>query len=60
LLLVVDAEMIAAGIGFLILSAADLMQTKKLRVGLIALSLPGLSFNWLFLRIEKSSLPWRP
>jgi NitT/TauT family transport system permease protein len=62
LLLVVAAEMIAAdaGIGFLILTAADLMQTKRLMVGLITLSLLGLSFNWLFQRIEKRCLPWRP
>jgi ABC-type nitrate/sulfonate/bicarbonate transport system permease component len=58
----VAAEMIAAdaGIGFLILIAADLMQTKRLMVGLITLSLQGLSFNWFFQRIEKRCLPWRP
>lgn len=62
LLLVVAAEMIAAdaGIGFLILTAADLMQTKKLMVGLITLSLLGLSFNGLLQRIERRCLPWKP
>jgi NitT/TauT family transport system permease protein len=62
LLLVVAAEMIAAdaGIGFLILTAADLLQTKKLMVGLITLSLLGLSFNGLLQRIEKRCLPWKP
>jgi ABC-type nitrate/sulfonate/bicarbonate transport system permease component len=49
-----------AGSGFLILTAADLLQTKRLRVGLISLSVLGFSFNWLFQRIEKRCLPWRP
>jgi taurine transport system permease protein len=62
LLVVVAAEMIAAdaGNGFLILTAADLMQTKRLMVGLTTLSVLGPSFNWLFQRIEKRCLPWRP
>ena len=62
LLLVVAAEMIAAdaGLGFLILTAADLMQTKRLMVGLITLSLLGLWFNWLFQKLEKRCLPWKP
>jgi NitT/TauT family transport system permease protein len=62
LLLVVAAEMIAAdaGIGFLILTAADLMQTKRLMVGMITLSGLGLSFNWLFQRLERRCLPWKP
>jgi len=62
LLLVVAAEMVAAdaGIGFMILSAADLMQTKKLMVGLIILSLLGIFFNWLFQKLENIFIPWKP
>jgi NitT/TauT family transport system permease protein len=61
LLLVVAAEMVAAdaGIGFMILTAADLMQTKKLMVGLIILSLLGIFFNWLFQRLEHFFIPWK-
>ena len=46
LLLVVTAEMIAAdkGIGFLILSSADLMQTTRLLFGIMVLSGMGISF----------------
>jgi len=61
LLLVVAAEMVAAdaGIGFMILTAADLMQTKKLMVGLIILSLLGIFFNWLFKKLERVFIPWK-
>jgi NitT/TauT family transport system permease protein len=61
LLLVVAAEMVAAdaGIGFMILTAADLMQTKKLMVGLIILSLLGIFFNWLFQKLEILFIPWK-
>jgi len=61
LLLVVAAEMVAAdaGIGFMILTAADLMQTKKLMVGLIILSLLGIFFNWLFQKLERLFIPWK-
>jgi len=61
LLLVVAAEMVAAdaGIGFMILTAADLMQTKKLMVGLIILSLLGIFFNWLFQKLEHFLIPWK-
>lgn len=61
LLLVVAAEMIAAdaGIGFMILTAADLMETKKLMVGLIILSLLGIFFNWLFKKLEHLFIPWK-
>jgi len=61
LLLVVAAEMVAAdaGIGFMILSAADLMETKKLMVGLVLLSLLGIFFNWLFKRLERVAIPWK-
>ncbi len=61
LLLVVAAEMVAAdaGIGFMILTAADLMQTKKLMVGLLILSLLGIFFNWLFQKLERFFIPWK-
>jgi NitT/TauT family transport system permease protein len=61
LLLVVAAEMVAAdaGIGFMILTAADLMQTKKLMAGLLLLSLLGLFFNWLFQKLERWIVPWK-
>jgi len=61
LLLVVAAEMVAAdaGIGFMILTAADLMETRKLMVGLVLLSLLGIFFNWLFKRLETILIPWK-
>jgi NitT/TauT family transport system permease protein len=61
LLLVVAAEMVAAdaGIGFMILTAADLMETKRLMVGLIILSLLGIFFNWLFQKLEHIFIPWK-
>ncbi len=61
LLLVVAAEMIAAdaGIGYLILTAADLMQTKKLMVGIGMLSGLGISFNWLLGKLERLLIPWK-
>ena len=61
LLLVVAAEMVAAdaGIGFMILTAADLMETKKLMVGLITLSFLGIFFNWLFKKLEHLFIPWK-
>ena len=62
LLLVVASELVAAdaGIGFMILTAADLMQTKKLMVGLVVLSLLGIFFNWLFQKLERLFIPWKP
>ena len=61
LLLVVAAEMVAAdaGIGFMILTAADLMETKRLMVGLLLLSLLGIFFNWLFQKLEGIFIPWK-
>ncbi len=61
LLLVVTAEMIAAdkGIGFLILSAADLMQTPRLLFGILVLSLMGISFAWILEKLERKLVPWR-
>ena len=61
LLLLVAAEMIAAnsGIGFLILNAQNLMETTKLMVGIVLLSLLGLASHWLLVRLERTALPWR-
>ena len=61
LLLVVTAEMIAAdkGIGFLILSSADLMQTTRLLFGIMVLSGMGISFAWVLDKLERMLLPWR-
>jgi NitT/TauT family transport system permease protein len=61
LLLLVAAEMVAAdaGLGFMILTAADLMQTKRLFFGLILLSLLGVFFNWLFQKMEHLLVPWK-
>jgi len=61
LLLVVTAEMVAAesGIGFLILSSADLMQTDRLLFGIMILSVLGLLFNWGLNSMEKILIPWK-
>ena len=61
LLLVVTAEMIAAdkGIGFLILSSADLMQTTRLLFGIMVLSGMGISFAWVLDKLERIWVPWR-
>lgn len=61
LLLLVAAEMIAAqsGIGFLILNAQNLMETTRLMVGIVLLSLLGLASNWLLVRLERVALPWK-
>jgi len=61
LLLVVTAEMIAAesGVGFLILSAADLMQTTRLLFGIMLLSGLGLFLSWLLERLERKLIPWK-
>ena len=62
LLLLVAAEMIAAqsGIGYLILNAQNLMETTKLMVGIVLLSLLGLASHWLLVRLERAALPWKP
>jgi NitT/TauT family transport system permease protein len=61
LLLVVSAELIAAdaGLGFMILNAADLLQTEDLMVGLVVLSLLGLVFNALISWAERAVIRWR-
>lgn len=61
LLLLVAAEMIAAssGIGFLILNAQNLMETTRLMVGIVLLSVLGLASHWLLARLERLALPWR-
>jgi ABC-type nitrate/sulfonate/bicarbonate transport system permease component len=61
LLLLVAAEMIAAasGIGFLVLNAQNLMETTKLMVGIVLLSLLGVCSHWLLTRLERAVIPWR-
>lgn len=61
LLLVVTAEMIAAdsGIGFMILSAADLMRTTQLMFGIAILSVLGLAAARLFDWLERRLIPWK-
>jgi ABC-type nitrate/sulfonate/bicarbonate transport system permease component len=61
LLLLVAAEMIAAnsGIGFLVLNAQNLMQTTRLMVGIVLLSLLGLASHALLTRLERLALPWK-
>jgi NitT/TauT family transport system permease protein len=61
LLLLVAAEMIAveSGIGFLVLHAGNLMQTTKLMVGIVVLSLLGVLSHWGLGRLERLALPWR-
>lgn len=61
LLLVVSAELIAAdsGLGFLILNAADLLQTEDLMVGLATLSLLGILFNAGLAWLERRIVRWK-
>ncbi|MBI2016079.1 MAG: ABC transporter permease [Candidatus Rokubacteria bacterium] len=61
LLLLVAAEMIAAnaGIGFLVLHAQNLMETTKLMVGIVLLSLLGIVSHWLLVRLERLAIPWK-
>jgi len=61
LLLLVAAEMIAveSGIGFLVAHAGNIMQTTKLMVGLVVLSLLGVLSHWGLGRLERLALPWR-
>jgi NitT/TauT family transport system permease protein len=61
LLLLVAAEMIAAnaGIGFLVLHAQNLMETTKLMVGIVLLSVLGVATHWLLVWFERAAIPWR-
>jgi ABC-type nitrate/sulfonate/bicarbonate transport system permease component len=61
LLLLVAAEMIGAeqGIGFLVTQAGNLMQTTKLMVGIVVLSVLGLLSHWALAGLERLSIPWR-
>ena len=61
LLLLVAAEMIGAesGIGFLVLQAGNLMETTKLMVGIVVLSLLGVLSHWALTRLERLVIPWR-
>jgi len=61
LLLLVAAEMIAAkeGVGAMILHYGDLMLTTKLMVGVLVLSLLGLTFNRILEWLEHRLIPWK-
>jgi len=61
LLLLVAAEMIAAdsGIGFLVLQAGNLMETTRLMVGIVVLSLLGVLSHWALTWLERLVIPWR-
>jgi ABC-type nitrate/sulfonate/bicarbonate transport system permease component len=61
LLLLVAAEQIAAdaGIGFLILQSGNLMETTKLMVGIVVLSLPGVLSHWALGGLERAVIRWR-
>ena len=61
LLLLVAAEIINAkrGLGAMINSAGDLMQTTKLMVGLVVLSLLGLASAWGLAALERWLIPWK-
>ena len=61
LLLLVAAEMIAveSGIGFLVLHAGNVMETTKLMVGIVVLSLLGVASHWMLTRLERVVVPWR-
>jgi ABC-type nitrate/sulfonate/bicarbonate transport system permease component len=61
LLLLVAAEMIGAetGIGFLVLQAGNLMETTRLMVGIVVLSLLGVLSHWALTWLERLVIPWR-
>jgi ABC-type nitrate/sulfonate/bicarbonate transport system permease component len=61
LLLLVAAEMIGAesGIGVLVLQAGNLMETTKLMVGIVILSLLGVLSHWSLTRLERLVIPLR-
>ncbi len=61
LLLLVTSEMIAAnsGVGSMILRYGNLMMTMNLMVGVMLLSVLGLSFNRLLEWLERKLLPWK-
>jgi NitT/TauT family transport system permease protein len=61
LLLLVAAEQIAAdaGIGFLILQSGNLMETTRLMVGIVVLSLLGVLSTWGLAGLERLVIRWR-
>jgi ABC-type nitrate/sulfonate/bicarbonate transport system permease component len=61
LLLLVAAEQIAAdaGIGFLILQSGNLMETTRLMVGIVVLSLLGVASYWALGALERAVIRWR-
>ena len=50
---------VESGIGFLVLHAGNLMQTTKLMVGIVVLSLLGVLSHWSLGRLERLAIPWR-
>jgi ABC-type nitrate/sulfonate/bicarbonate transport system permease component len=61
LILMVAAEMIGAneGIGTLVLTAGNLMQTDKLMAGIVAISILGLAIGAAITWLERRLLGWR-
>jgi ABC-type nitrate/sulfonate/bicarbonate transport system permease component len=61
LILVVSAEMIGAnvGIGALLITAGNLMQTDQLMAGIVAISVLGLLIGACISRLERRLLAWR-
>jgi len=59
--LIAEAEQIAAdaGIGFLILQSGNLMETTKLMVGIVVLSLLGVLSHWGLSGLERAVIRWR-
>jgi ABC-type nitrate/sulfonate/bicarbonate transport system permease component len=61
LILMVAAEMIGAnvGIGTLVLTSGNLMQTDKLMAGIVAISILGLAIGAVIGALERTLLRWR-
>jgi ABC-type nitrate/sulfonate/bicarbonate transport system permease component len=61
LILVVSAEMIGAntGIGALLLTSGNLMQTDQLMAGIVAISVLGLLIGAFISWLERALLAWR-
>jgi len=52
-------QLITAGIGFLILQSGNLMETTKLMVGIVVLSLLGVLSHWGLSGLERAVIRWR-
>jgi ABC-type nitrate/sulfonate/bicarbonate transport system permease component len=61
LILVVSAEMIGAnvGIGALLLTSGNLMQTDQLMAGIVAIAIMGILIGALISWLERMLLGWR-